>query len=204
MGEGRAQGARGHDAAAERAAARCSDAGGAGRAPDDRARSRRDRETESGTWSDPPFEPRRVRQRHPRSVRRRSRHLDDAAAGRFGVRLRQHRGCARRVAGAARALPDRGRQNHVAGDRRSGNTGGRTDVPHPPGRVAGHAHRGAAGRHGRRDPREDDAAARRRVRLLDPPVPHAASSTTISSSSRSTASACTSRRSAATPTSRPI
>ena len=49
--------------------------------------------------------------------------------------------------------------------------GGR-DVPHPPGRVAGHAHRRPADRHGRRHPREDDAAARRRVRLRDQAVPH--------------------------------
>ena len=39
---------------------------------------------------------------------------------------------------------------------------GRRDVPHPPGRVAGRAHRGAADWHGRRHPRQDDASARRR------------------------------------------
>ena len=90
----------------------------------------------------------------------------DAAARRCGVRLRQHRRRARRLAGAARALSDGGRQDQRRW--RSAipkpQTGG-PDVPHPPGRVAGHAHRRAADRHGRRHPREDDAAARRRVQF---------------------------------------
>ena len=174
-----------------------------------RARSRRAREAESGARTDSPPESRRVRERHPRSVLARDRRVGDAAARRRGVRVRQHRGRARRLARAARALSDGGGQDHLAGGRRSGNPDGGTDLPHSPGCVAGHAHRRAADRHRRRDPGQDDAAARRRVHVLGSgcSAPTSASSagsnTTISSSSRSTASACTCRRSAATTISRP-
>ena len=60
-----------------------------------------------GPSAAPPPEPRRVRQRHPRPARARRRRRVAAAARRLGVRLRQHRRPARRLAGAARALPRR-------------------------------------------------------------------------------------------------
>ena len=64
-------------------------------------------------------EPRRVRQRHPRSAGARRRCRGAAAARRFGVRLRQHRRRARRVAVAAGALSVGGGKDQRAGGRRS-------------------------------------------------------------------------------------
>ena len=55
-----------------------------------------------------PAEPRRVRQRHPRSAGARGRCRGAAAARRFERRIRQQRRRPRRVAGPARALPRRG------------------------------------------------------------------------------------------------
>ena len=82
-------------------------------------RSRRRRESQSGPDAAASHEPRRVRQRDPRSARA-GRRSDDAAAGRrFEPRLRQHRRRAGRVAVAARALRVGGGQDQPAGRRRS-------------------------------------------------------------------------------------
>ena len=136
---------------------------GAGRLAGDVARPGGGRQTQSGTSGAASAESRRVRERDPRSAGARRRSVHAAAARRLGVRVRQHRRRARRVAGAARALHGGGEQGRRAGDRRSRHRHRRRDIPHPPGRVAGHAHRRPADRHGRRHPREGHAAARRRV-----------------------------------------
>ena len=68
-----------------------------------------------------------------------------------GVRLRQHRRRARRVAGAARALPRRRPARSARWPSAIPSIGaGQRDLPRPPGRVAGPAHRRAAARHRRR------------------------------------------------------
>ena len=119
VGESRAQGPGRDDAAARGAASGPGHGARAGVVPHDRARSRVALEAESRTRPDSPSESRGIRQRHPRSLRARRRHVVDAAARRCGLRLRQHRRRARDVARAARALSDGGRQDHVAGGRRS-------------------------------------------------------------------------------------
>ena len=181
------------------AAARRGGARGARLVSDDDARSRSRGASESGPAAGASPEPRRVRERHPRSARARRRRVGAAAARRRGVRVRQHRRRARRLAGAARAVSDGGRQDQLARGRRPGHRPGGRDVPHPPGRVAGHPHRRPADRHRRRHPGEDDAAARRRRTIsrsscsARTSASCAASSTNISSNTPSTASACTCR-----------
>ena len=129
----------------------------------DVARSRLDGQAQSRPAGAAPPEPRRVRERGPGSARARRRSLDAAAAGRLRVRLRQRRRRARRVAGSPRAVHGGREQGQRAGHRRSRQRRRERYLPHSSGRVAGHAPRRPAHRHGRRHPREGHAAARRRV-----------------------------------------
>ena len=80
----------------------------------------------------PSPQPRRIRQRHPRSAGARRGRGGAAAAGRLGRRLRQHRRRARRVAGAhRRAMPPRRRRSAggPSAVRRSASTARPTGCP---------------------------------------------------------------------------
>ena len=79
------------------------------------ARSRGGGAAEPGPPRGAPSEPQRIRQRDPRSAGARRRHRGAAAAGRLGRRLRQQRRPARRLAGAARAIPLGGGPHQRAG-----------------------------------------------------------------------------------------
>ena len=126
----------------------------------DRARGRR---SESRADAAASHEPRRVRQRDPRSARAGRRSLDAASSRRFEPRLRQHRRRAGRVAVAPRTLRVRGGEDQQAGRRRARCGAG-----------AGHLHgqrrsepepdaRGPAARHARRHDRPPQLPGRRRV-----------------------------------------
>ena len=120
LGEGHPQAQHPLDAAGRPAAARRGDLRRADRL--DRGPRRRGRRRAPRPGPAPrraPVEPGRVRQRHPRPARARHRRADAAAAGRFGLRLRQHRRRAVGLADADRAVPVRLAQDRPAGGRRS-------------------------------------------------------------------------------------
>ena len=102
---------------------------------------------------------------------RRGRHLA-AAARRFGVRLRQYLRRARRLAVAAGALSDGGQEDQRARGRRPEHRARQRHVPHPPGPVAGSAHRRLAARHDRRHAGAPHVPARRRVHLPGQALSH--------------------------------
>ncbi len=148
-------------------------------------------------------------ERHPRSVLARDRRVGDAAARRRGVRIRQHRGCARRLARPARALSDGGGQDHarwrsaIRKPRRRGRPSASARTRRRTRTSKGCRSAPSAGSWPRRRCRST-ASTRSRSDCSAPiSASSAASNTTISSSSPSTASACTCRRSAATTISRP-
>ena len=119
VGESGAQGQGRDDAAARGAASGPGHGARAGVVPHDRTGSRLALEAESRTRPDSPSESGGICQRDPRSLLARRRHVIDAAARRCRLWIRQHCRRAWHVAGAARALPDGGRQDHVAGGWRS-------------------------------------------------------------------------------------
>ena len=100
---------------------------------------------------DPSPEPRRVRQRGSRPAVARRRRRGASAARRAGLRLRQHRRDAGRLAGAARALRCRGgRDRHARCRRRLGRRRRGARVSRRGRSLAGQAQRGPAARHERR------------------------------------------------------
>ena len=153
LGEGGPQGARRHDAARRRQAARARRARRLRRLDRERDRSRRGGQPESRTRAAAPHEPRRVRERDPRSAGARRRLLYPAAGRRLEPRLRQHRRRARRVAVAARALRRGGREDQPAGRRRARRRAG-------PGHLHGE---------GRSQPEPDARRASRSARAAAPP-----------------------------------
>ena len=141
----------GLDAAGRREAARARGARRVRRLDRDRHRSRRGGQPQSRARAAAPHEPRRVRERDPRSAGARRRFLDPAAGRRLEPRLRQHRRRARRVAVAARALRGGGRQDQPAGRRRTRRRAGAGDLhgqgrsqPEPDARRASRSARAAA------------------------------------------------------------
>ncbi len=164
VGKSHPQAQHADDAPAGRAAPR---RGGLSRArvvARDTHRPRGGRRAESGPPAAAPAESRGVRQRHPRSAGPRRRRLRAAAAGRLGLRLRQHLRRARRVAVAAGAVPLGGREDQRGRRRRSVRGPRHRHVPRAAGPVAESAHRGPAARHDGRDARAAHVPDGRRVR----------------------------------------
>ena len=75
------------------------------------------RQSRSGPRDDPPPQPLRIRQCHPRPALARRRFQPRTAAGQFWLRLRQHRRCANRLADAHGALRRGSGQSRATGDR---------------------------------------------------------------------------------------
>ena len=165
VGEGRPQAAGPGDAAAGPAAARARGLRRGRARPRDGPRRRRGRRPQPGPPAHPPPEPRRVPQRRPRSARPGDRRARVAAARRVGLRVRQHRRRAGDLAGAARPLHGRGREDQPARPRRRLDPARRRDLHRPLHEVAGRPHeRGAAVRLARRPRGAPPLPPRRRVR----------------------------------------
>ena len=130
-------------------------------------RSQSGRSRQSGLRRPPSSEPDRIRECRPRPAGSRDRCRDAAAAGRFGQRLRQHRGLVDDLSDAAGSLYDGGGEGRPHGgglledaDRIHLSRAGRY--------VAESAHRGAAVRHPRRHAGAPQLPGRWRVQVLDP------------------------------------
>ena len=119
LGESRPQSSRGPDAARRCEAARPRIARRVRHIDRRHHRPLRRQRPEPGTRAAASHEPRGVRQRDSRSPRARRRSIYAASRGRLEPRLRQHRGRARRLAIAARALRLRGREDQQARGRRT-------------------------------------------------------------------------------------
>ncbi len=136
-----------------------------------------------------PRQPRRIRERDPRFARARGRRHGAAAGRRLELRLRQHRGLARRLAGAARALRRRGRQDQPPRDRRYDDAGSSREVHRHRRPHAEPAHRGAC---------RSARAAVRRSRTSS----RSTRSTSFAPTSSSAAAACSARTTAKASSSR--
>ena len=160
VGEGNPQAAVGDDAAGRPAAPRARPIRVLRRLAGSHHRPGRRRRPASGPADGAASQSDRVHQRDPGPAGAGDRRPRPVAARRHGVRLRQQRGHAADVAGAARALPVGGRENQPAGRRR----------PRPPP-VGDHLQRLAApvaGRQGRSGPAVREPRRRRRPALLPP------------------------------------
>ncbi len=172
VGEGRAQGARRHDAPARHAGPAGRGQAGAARLAHVAARPRGPGVAPARPPARPSSEPRRVRQRHPRPAGPRDRPGSAAAGRRFERRLRQHRRRAGPVSRAARELSLGGRPHQRARDRRPEDAADGRGLSRAPGRVAVAARRRAAARDGGRVRDHAQHPARRRVRVPGEAVPH--------------------------------
>ena len=165
LGEDHPQAARGHDAAAGRAAAGRRGGAGAGVVAGNVARRRSGRRPQSGPRAAAPAEPRGVRQRGRRPARHSRGCRRAPAEGRRGQWLRQHRGRAARVA----VVPGPVRDRRKAGDTaRARQPERQTDHRHLPAGTwhrSDEACRGIASRHARRAERRTLVPVGRRLQV---------------------------------------